>query len=1193
MSRSSIFNTKGYVPPQAGGGGGSIPMTNLHRWYDANDSATLLNSSNLPASNGQGIETWRDKSGNNGHLTRQYGQAPILTTNVVNGKPVVRFTANGKTDGTQLRGTQSLGSSSYTVFLVSQWRDLHRTYSIDVLFTLGSESGSGGEMNIGSGGADWGIYTAAGGGFTLENPTILNAFKISSINCNKATSTSTMYLDGINKGNRPTNNNPVDNPLILGSWVFAGGNAPEYFADADIAEVIIYNASLSDTDRQQVENYLNTKYNLNGGGTGGGSGGSSTIGNGLISYWNLDDTSWADSKGTNNLTMVGTVGSSTGKVNNAANFNRSSNSGCLRSNNRIIPNTDSSLQCWFYCTQNLAGQNVMLLAGDYYRTPLSIGLGQNTNNVYAYVTCDWTGSNPTVATSFNLNTWYHAVATNDAANKVLKFYLNGNLVGSQSYSGTPGSNLQGGGFVIGSTWDNVGSYETIGKVDEVGVWNRVLTADEVTALYASGNGNPYPFSSGGSPLLTNLLAYWPLSEAITSGSRADATGHGHTLLDNRNNVTYASNGRGGNAAVFSHNSTSSLITQDGNILLPTTAFSVSLWVKITNSGQSAEIIGNVTGNNWAGGGLQMDYNGNGTLTWGAIYGNPNSYNRFTTASSNIANGNWHHLVGTYNNGNKKVYIDGNILSQQNDPSTTPIGGNGSCHISLGSNSDNSYSPLNMDGQLSDVGLWNRELTSSEVTSLYAGGNGLSYPFNTGGGSTPSKPAKILIKGYTPPTPPASLVTTGLTSWLDFSNSSSYPGTGTTINDLSPNSGNAVMVNGASYDSGLGGEISLNGSNQYIRTNNDLGQYYSSTNQSIFIWVKPSAAGQIVTEVGFFNTGWIDSQIEIHNDGTIRFSTWHNNVNYPQKVVSSPQAFNQWYLLGFTYNGTTLTAYINGQAIGTTNLTRSAPYNGGYGLAYYLGYASPTNMGVSAYFNGKIGAFYTYNRALTPTETLQNFNSTRSRYIGGGPPKFKILVKGYQKPAITGPTYSSGLYGQMYYDNGNYDASFSDGPNANDPTFFANHPQFKTQHYIATEIFNFYVNGSGIQNLDNYGNFGYNGTDAIAQYSWEFLGYFRAPYSDNFTFKTWSDDASYLWIGNNAISGFTTSNCAVNNGGSHGNIQSSSSSIPLVGGVYYPIRIQYGQGGGYAILTVAYSSSTETNVTNWSGKAFYNPATNGF
>ena len=53
------------------------------------------------------------------------------------------------------------------------------------------------------------------------------------------------------------------------------------------------------------------------------------------------------------------------------------------------------------------------------------------------------------------------------------------------------------------------------------------------------------------------------------------------------------------------------------------------------------------------------------------------------------------------------------------------------------------------------------------------------------------------------------------------------------------------------------------------------------------------------------------------------------------------------------------------------------------------------------------------------------------------------------------------------------------------------------------------------------------------YSWEWLGYFKASTSETYTFYTNSDDASYLWIGDIAKNGFTTANETVNNGGLHG------------------------------------------------------------
>lgn len=83
----------------------------------------------------------------------------------------------------------------------------------------------------------------------------------------------------------------------------------------------------------------------------------------------------------------------------------------------------------------------------------------------------------------------------------------------------------------------------------------------------------------------------------------------------------------------------------------------------------------------------------------------------------------------------------------------------------------------------------------------------------------------------------------------------------------------------------------------------------------------------------------------------------------------------------------------------------------------------------------------------------------------------------------------------------------------------------------------------------------------------------------------------MWIGANAISGFTTGNSLVNNGGLHGAVEISAS-IALSAGVYYPIRIQFGERGGGDFCTFSYSTPTITKTTNTTGRTFYNPSTMG-
>lgn len=119
-----------------------------------------------------------------------------------------------------------------------------------------------------------------------------------------------------------------------------------------------------------------------------------------------------------------------------------------------------------------------------------------------------------------------------------------------------------------------------------------------------------------------------------------------------------------------------------------------------------------------------------------------------------------------------------------------------------------------------------------------------------------------------------------------------------------------------------------------------------------------------------------------------------------------------------------------------------------------------------------------------------------------------------------------------------------------------------------------------------------GTDDGSNFSCQWLGYFKPTTTETYTFYTSSDDASYVWVGDNAITGFTTLNAIVKNGGLHG-VQEISGTISLTAGTYYPIRIQFGEQGGGDVLTFNFSTPTITKTTNVTGLVFYNSVTNNF
>lgn len=115
--------------------------------------------------------------------------------------------------------------------------------------------------------------------------------------------------------------------------------------------------------------------------------------------------------------------------------------------------------------------------------------------------------------------------------------------------------------------------------------------------------------------------------------------------------------------------------------------------------------------------------------------------------------------------------------------------------------------------------------------------------------------------------------------------------------------------------------------------------------------------------------------------------------------------------------------------------------------------------------------------------------------------------------------------------------------------------------------------------NNINNFSSNADN----YSWQWMGYFKPNVSGTWTFFTASDDASYLWIGTTAVTGYLPSNATVNNGGLHGT-QERSGTVYLEANKFYPIRIMFGELGGGDIMTVSFTPPGGSKTTN--GIGFY-------
>ena len=222
-----------------------------------------------------------------------------------------------------------------------------------------------------------------------------------------------------------------------------------------------------------------------------------------------------------------------------------------------------------------------------------------------------------------------------------------------------------------------------------------------------------------------------------------------------------------------------------------------------------------------------------------------------------------------------------------------------------------------------------------------------------------------------------IVTTGLALNLDVNKLSSYPGTGTSWNDMA-GTNNGTMMNGVGYTASNGGGLTFNGTNQYV----DFGQNkFKVDNFTMEIVFK---IDQLPTVGGVCNSpqyGIIGQQdwgytLRMWGDGKAAFrvsdaSGADITVRTQNSVVGSRCHIT------VKKNGTSISIYLNGVLQNTATLASSTVRWYYTTWPFQIGNAQ-CGMG-NYYINGTINLARFYTTVLTDAEILQNFNATKSRF----------------------------------------------------------------------------------------------------------------------------------------------------------------------------------------------------------------------
>ena len=206
-----------------------------------------LKADALALSDGAAVATWPDSSGlANNAAQATAGSRPLFKTNILNGKPVMRFAS--ATAQVMILTTPINTAAPWTVFAVTAAPSNKAIGSLasSTNYCRGPHPNTDGRVYTGAG--DGTLFADSAGSHTDA------AFHVYSSMSN-AGSTGIMYKDGA------TISIGVALSGAPGNFDQVGARNPPN-SDGDLAEVICYDSCLSTTDRQNVENYLKAKYGL-------------------------------------------------------------------------------------------------------------------------------------------------------------------------------------------------------------------------------------------------------------------------------------------------------------------------------------------------------------------------------------------------------------------------------------------------------------------------------------------------------------------------------------------------------------------------------------------------------------------------------------------------------------------------------------------------------------------------------------------------------------------------------------------------------------------------------------------------------------------------------------------------------------------------------------------------------------------
>jgi hypothetical protein len=418
-------------------------------------------------------------------------------------------------------------------------------------------------------------------------------------------------------------------------------------------------------------------------------------------YLNFDENSGStahDTSGNNvTATTTGSPSWAAGKYGSALVFDGSTTKVSATISD---PSNINTLEAWVFPTASAASKTIITASK----------LTTNGSSQPTYGTC--------TGTALPLNTWTHIVAISNGAS-ICKIYQNGVATSS---------NTTGVSFGTSVTVSDTSS-GFIGRIDDVKIFDYVRTPAQVA----------YDYNRGGP------IGFWKMNEC--QGSVI----HDSTTLGNNGTLTVGASGTQtaigtcntastawGNGAIGKFNSSLNFDGTDDFVSIGdispfeferTDTFSLSAWFKTTsNTGMSILTKQDNASNDK---GYEIQTGGTGLIFFQAVdnYGAGNAIEVRSVSSVNYNDGNWHHLIATYDGSSSasgvKLYFDGKQITT----SITIDGLNATiittAGLQIGARATGGAKQF-FNGQIDDASIYNYVLSPNQVRQIYNQRAGVRY-----------------------------------------------------------------------------------------------------------------------------------------------------------------------------------------------------------------------------------------------------------------------------------------------------------------------------------------------------------------------------------------------------------------------------------------------------------------------------------